>query len=335
MKKFSTNRIASIAIVCLLAFACLLSLRPVELLAATKDSEAKNLSYEGFSVNIKDPDMWKECEHAGRVVDERYPTHWYAGETPHDHVKYMTVYLPYGYNPKEQYDVLILIPGMDMTENCYLNKAHAYGHDQLGHVFLRNLIDNAIDQGLMKPMIIANINYFGATIPGGPNLEQDCNHVSKELRNDIIPYLVRTFSTYATGTTEKELQEAREHFGIFGFSYSSTMVVKRLMADLLDIASWYGAQSVFFTDETYAIKNLNAKQDEFPLSFFYCGCGDRDDAHDQTVDMYNIITDGCKWMKRGENTDLVVLPDTGHSEKTYDTAIYNCCVRFFKDGSEA
>ena len=292
---------------------------------------SKALTGSGFALNLADADYWEETEYHGEVNDVRYRTHWYSAHTAHDHVKYMTVYTPYGYNENEKYDVLVLIPGMDMTENCYLNKAHHYASGATGSVFLPNLFDNAIEQGLMKPMIVVNINYFGATVPGAPNLEQDCNHVVNELRYDVLPYIAENYSTYAENGSEASLQEAREHFGIFGFSYSATMVAKWVMPECLDICAWFGASSVFFTNTDAGISKINKQCEKYPLRYFYCGCGSNDDAKNQTQDMYQILLDGCPCLKRGENTDLVVLPDTGHDAKTYDTAIFNCVTTFFKE----
>ena len=276
--------------------------------------------------------LWKANSKRGKVETVRYQSHYYNGKTQGGGFKkYMTVYTPYGYKKSKQYDVLILLPGMNMSENCFLNKAHNFGSKTSG-VYLKNLFDNAIEDGKMKPMIVVNVNYFGSTVLGGqPVMELDANQVARELRNDILPYIVKHYGTYAEGTSKKELRAARDHFGVFGFSYTSTMIVRTVMPEDMDIFAWFGASSVFYCDLKESYKTVNKKIDQYPIRYFYCGCGSRDNAHDQTVERYKYFISKVDGLKKGYNTRLVVLSKAGHSTKTYDTAIYNCATNFFQN----
>ncbi len=284
-----------------------------------------------FVETLADPELWKEIPESGTVEVVRYPTHYYFGENGNASKKEMSIYTPYGYDRESQYDVLILIPGMDMSSNCYLNKEHHYESGGTGCVCLKNLFDNAIAEGRIKPMIVANISYFGTTGSGSPVMSLDANNVAKELRYDILPYLAENYATYAADGSQEAISQQRDHFGVFGFSYSSTMIPRTILPECMDLFSWFGASSVFCENITAGLNQINRKISDYPVRFFYWGCGDEDAAHDQTIQMYDLFTSEAEGFERGVNTDLVILPDTGHDAKTYDTAIYNCAQTFFQE----
>lgn len=283
-----------------------------------------------FVRTLNDASLWKEISHKGTVSSVRYKSHYYIRSNATECTKYCTIYLPYGYSSSKSYDVLILVPGMGMSENCYLNNAHHYESGATGSVWLKNLFDNAIEDGRMKPMIVVNINYYGATPKyGTPVMELDANNVAKELRYDILPFIVNNYSTYASSASQSDISAARDHFGVFGFSYSSTMIGRTIMPECLDLFGWYGASSVFHCSLTDSLKELNARVNQYPVRYYYCGCGDTDNAHDQTIERYHTFVNGTDAITQGVNSELIVLSNTGHDAKTYDTAIYNCATNFF------
>ena len=278
-----------------------------------------------YSFGLDDPALWVPVPEHGRVEKVIYDTHWYSGESAHPFQKEMCIYLPYGYNNSKQYNVLVLLPGMDMPSSCYLSRAHRYSED-LYSVQFQNVLDNAIAQGLIQPTILVTFPYYGATIEGHPNMDMDGHQLINELRYDVLPYVVRHYSTYARTPDVPSIVAAREHFAIFGFSYTSTIILKYIMPKCMDLFSRFGASSVFCTDLTAAAAEVNGKLEAYPVYGLYVGCGDRDDACSQTKDMYRTWISLVPRLK--EVSDLVVLNDTGHDARTYDTAIYNCLTQF-------
>ena len=73
---------------------------------------------------IADASLWEECPEQGSVEQFYYESTVYSGENGAPFKKTMTVYLPYGYNAKVPYNVLIMIPGMDMSDSCFLLRKH-------------------------------------------------------------------------------------------------------------------------------------------------------------------------------------------------------------------
>lgn len=266
--------------------------------------------------NLDDPALWKPSPTPGKVTKLEYHTHWYSGMTATPFKKPICVYTPYGYDPENgKYDLLVLLPGMDMPASCYLSRAHRYSRE-LYSVQFQNVIDTLIDTGAVKPMVIVTMPYYGATVEGHPNMELDQKQVAFELAFDLLPFMEKNYS----------LAEGREHRGLFGFSYTASMMVKHLMAECITAFGWYGLSSIFSYNFSDGLTELKEFQKYHPLHYVYVGCGDKDDAHSQTLDAYGKLSPVLTC-----SSCCVVLPDTGHDARTYDTAITNCLLRFFKE----
>ena len=285
-----------------------------------------NLDYP--CLGMDDPELWKPSRYQGEVTKVEYHTHWYNGDNANAFKKPICIYTPYGYNPVLEYDVLVLLPGLDMSASCYLSRAHRYS-SELYSVYFRNVIDNLIASKVIDPLILVTLPYYGATVQGNPVMELDGNQLIHELRNDLLPYMIQNYSTYAKGFDDYSMSSAREHFGIFGFSYTSAMIPKYIMPECLDLFSWFGASSIFWSDLSKAIPEINKKLKQYPLGYLYVGCGDSDNAHSQTNDVYNLLYSNI--LKIRGRSRYVVLPNTGHDARTYDTAIVNCLLRFFDE----
>ena len=266
--------------------------------------------------SLDDPTLWKPSPTPGKVTKFEYHTHWYSGNNATPFKKPICVYTPYGYDPENgKYDLLVLLPGMDMPASCYLSRAHRYSRE-LYSVQFQNVIDTLIDTGVINPLIIVTLPYYGATTEGHPNMELDGNQLVNEIRLDLIPYMEENYS----------LAEGREHRGIFGFSYTASIMVKYLISCCTDLFSWFGASSIFTYDFSASLNRLKEMQKGYPIDYVYMGCGDRDDAYSQTLDAYGKLSPVLTC-----SSCCVVLPDTGHDARTYDTAITNCLLRFFKE----
>lgn len=279
-------------------------------------------------LSLDDPTLWKQSKRRGEVIKIQYHTHWYSGKSATAFKKPICIYVPYGYDTLKEYNVMVLLPGMDMPYSCYLSRAHRYS-PVLYSVQFQNVLDNLIDAKVIEPSILVTLPYYGATVEGHPVMELDGNQLINELRYDLLPYMISNYSTYAKGTDSISISNAREHFGIFGFSYTSTMIPKYIMPECMDLFSWFGASSIFHSDLSSSIKDVVGEIGRYPISFFYAGCGDKDNAYAQTHEMYNTFLNGVPDLSA--NSDLVIIPNCGHDARTYDTAIINCLLSFFKE----
>lgn len=284
-----------------------------------------NLDYP--CLGMDDPELWKPSRYQGQVTKVEYHTHWYNGDNAKAFKKPICIYTPYGYNPVLEYDLMVLLPGMDMPASCYLSRSHRYSRE-LYSVYFRNVLDNLIASKMIKPMILVTLPYYGATVQGKPVMELDGNQLIHELRNDLLPYMIQNYSTYAKGFDDYSISSARDHFGIFGFSYTSTMIPKYIMPECLDLFSWFGASSIFWSDMSKAIPKINEMQNKYPMNYLYVGSGDSDNAYKDTRNVYELLHNNVKGMC---NSRYVVLPNTGHDARTYDTAIVNCLLKFFDE----
>ena len=285
-----------------------------------------NLEYP--CLEMDNPDLWKPSKYQGEIVKIQYHTHWYSGNSATPFKKPICIYVPYGYDPLQDYDVMVLLPGMDMPYSCYLSRAQRYSQ-KLYSVYFKNVLDNLIASKQIKPLILVTLPYYGATIEGHPVMELDGNQLIHELRYDLLPYMIQNYSTYAKGTDSLSIANARDHFGIFGFSYTSIMIPKYIMPNCLDLFSWFGASSVFWSDLNKAIPEINELQKKYPINYFYIGSGDSDNAYQQTHDVYNLLVSSIVGLN--SKSRYIVLPNTGHDARTYDTAIVNCLLRFFSE----
>lgn len=127
------------------------------------------------------------------------------------------VYLPYGYTEEKQFPVFYLMHGGWSNETTYLGTPE---HPNV----LKNVIDHAIQEGKMEPMIVVCPTYNNESPDDsgdyGLALRLTDNY-HNELVNDLIPAVEGNYRTYAEGTSPKELKESRDHRAFAGFSMGS------------------------------------------------------------------------------------------------------------------
>lgn len=281
-----------------------------------------------FYDGIPDYGLWYPIEQKGTVEEltyasKRYGTDGSSVETQ----KKMAVYLPYGYSREQKYNLLVIIPGTDMYETSVLYDTHEYD-EYVGDVSLVNLLDNMTAAGIVQPVIVANITYFGNTWGGTAEFGRDSNQVAKELREVILPLLAQRYSLYAEGSDEESLRQAREHMAVFGTSYGAMIVNGVLSAECRDLFSWFGSSSAFGNGNMAEAAAELRESSEYPVGYYYFGSGEYDRAREQSSDVYDLFVseDG---LVRKDNSANVIVGGAGHDAKAYYVAIYNCLRRFF------
>ena len=127
------------------------------------------------------------------------------------------VYLPYGYSEDVQYNIMYFMHG------GWSNETTQMGTDGQPS-YMRNVVDHAIAEGKMQPMIIVcpTYNNTSPTDSGDYGLAlQLTDQYHNELLHDLMPAVESKYSTYATDTTPEGLEASRNHRGFCGFSMGS------------------------------------------------------------------------------------------------------------------
>ena len=127
------------------------------------------------------------------------------------------VYLPYGYSNLQKYNVFYLMHG------GWGNEASTLGTPQRSSSF-KNVIDNAIANGIFEPLIIVCPTYNNESPEDSGNfglaLELNRNY-HNELLNDLIPAAESAYSTHTESVVQEGLKKSRDHRGFGGFSMGS------------------------------------------------------------------------------------------------------------------
>ena len=147
------------------------------------------------------------------------------------------VYLPYGYDPTQKYDVIYLLHGWTGTAEQYFGLS--------SWPQMKNLFDNLIQRGLTRPFIAVSPTWdkdnqskgWGESTQeaaGGPptSLSSSQAPFSQEYVNDLIPAVETHYSTYLESPDEAGILASRQHRAIGGFSLGS-------------ITTWYIFEQAF------------------------------------------------------------------------------------------
>lgn len=239
-------------------------LEPTEVLETTDDNQF-TLSDVIPATYIKPITL-----NGGTIEKIAYKTYDYFGDGS-EITKEAYVYLPADYNTNTKYKVLFLMHGIggnidEWGMNNALSKVKA-------------IMDNLINEEKIEPFIVITPN--GRSSKDFANTSSDYNSFylfGQELRNDLIPFIDKTYSTYAEYNEDGyDLSIAREHRAMAGLSMGGMQTINIGICESLDIISWFGAFSAAPT--TYSASQIVEHLDAFPdydINYFYNICGEQD-----------------------------------------------------------
>ena len=121
----------------------------------------------------------------GTVEEVVYNTKAYATDE-RDVKKTAYVYLPYGYDSEKEYNILYLMHGTGDDEKYWL-KTNPYN---------KTMLDNMIADGDIQPLIVVTPTFY-VEDDCADDLDQLTYSFAKELRNDLMPEIESSYSTYA------------------------------------------------------------------------------------------------------------------------------------------
>ncbi len=263
-----------------------------------------------------------ESQHKGKIVTVTYDSKKYNMDNEAI-TKNMDIYLPYGYNTQQKYDVLVIMPDAGENHSTWSTKSVTVGTSMTSP---RNLYDNMIENMLCRPVIIVSLttNYYaesGATNSGYKQMIQ-------EIKNDILPFIVRNYSTYAKSDSAKSISEARDHFGIAGFGEGATYALRSGLVENFDLFSNFvciggGPETSLYLESINSIDNKS-----LPIRCLFCGAG-TNDAHRLVVYRnYDTLTKGSDWLESGVNS-WYVETSGGADVAANFTLLYNALIVLF------
>ena len=205
--------------------------------------------------------------------------------------KRAVVYLPYGYSEEEQYNVFYLMHGGWSNETTYL------GTPENPNPF-KNVLDNAIADGKIQPMIVVcpTYNNESESDSGDYSLAlQLTDQYHNELVYDLIPAVEGKYSTYAESTDENGLRESRDHRAFCGFSMGS-VATWRTFEHCLDYFRYFMPSSGnLTTDGEYMASMVKDSGHDWDDFFIFAASGTDDFAYSafkRQIEAMAAVTDG-------------------------------------------
>lgn len=236
-----------------------------------------------------------------------YLTHDYVGERKGtgtlSYYKRMLVYLPYGYDASQPYNVLVLLHGMGGGEGYWLRQEQlyaAYGTDY--YVTTRPMLDNMFAAGMCRNMIVVTPTFYrdsGNFFRYDRVPDEERSFVS--CSEDILPFIVQNYSTYAADGSAEAISAARDHFAYAGLSMGSIYAYNSVMPLCLDLFAWFGC---FSGSDCYVDLAADALSGEanaaYPIRYFYNSIGTRDSMAALHRENFIALTDRVPGLTDGE-----------------------------------
>ena len=256
---------------------------------------AQETNQEHVSVDtIPEKYTKKRMDEAGTIVHISYPSKDYFLDGKAI-TKEANVYLPYGYNEDNKYNVLYLMHGIggDEAEWGMIDD----------NSLVKKVMDNLIYYKEITPFIVVTPN--GRSTENCAREGSDFNSFyvfGKELRNDLIPYIEANYSTYADAD---DMSLSREH---------------RAMADLF---SYFGAFSAAPTSYPAEKTAQILKDSSYEIDDFYNICGTEDEiAYDSAAAAAKNLPEVCDKFRDGENFEWQELSGA-HDFNIWYLGFYN------------
>lgn len=282
-----------------------------------------------FTHDALERNMFTHPAPAGRVQVLNYLTHDYYtegqtwGYAPL--TKSITVYLPADYDPAEKYDVMILVHGTGGTSSYWLLDAQQVINEPGYGVYTTNLLDYLMATGYCRKMIIATPTFYrDSDNQGDYQRLRDEEQFLLELRNDIMPFLVSTYSTYAASPAIEDICAARNHFAYAGLSMGSIYAYTSIMPECLDMFAWFGCFSGSEANINQLIDDMNSERNrQYPILYFYNSCGGSDDMLSGHLSDYRALVAAVDGLTDGKNAAFTEIRMTNHSYRAWGTGLYN------------
>lgn len=277
-------------------------------------------------------ELLRRAERQGIVSEEEYQTRDLVSDLPYEIDKDVTVYLPYGYDPQERYDVLILLHCAWADHRFWLLQDRNYGREEEPvPVSVPNLLDRMIEEGYCRPLIVVSpCIYLYDRQPSTAGNSYDYAQFAKEIRKDFLPWIAENYATYASDGSREALREARDHFGVLGASFGAYATYISIIGDNFDLVAWYTFCGGGEIDPGYLVNSwTQAETSELPLRMLYICEGEFDDRAGPESSYYNLVHFGNPFEEK--NVKFTLVSDWGHEDHSYLVGLYNTLQMFFRE----
>jgi hypothetical protein len=239
-------------------------------------------------------------------------------------IREIVVYTPPGYDPAQRYNLLLIAPGAGHSAHQWLEKTNRVNglHPRITG---RNLLDSMIAHGYAEPLIVAVVEYYlyGAAELVAPVYEQD-------LRQRVLPFLAREYSTFASVDGDGAFVPAPEHFAFIGVSFGS-MMGWELLPSCTDLFSYWGLYSGGYQNDAVLTERLNTELDaEHPIHYLYAGDGTLLNSWMPYCNRIEILAETCPWFELGKNIRFFPIDKTEHNYADWNISLFNTMQLFFK-----
>ena len=259
------------------------------------------------------------CNQPGTVEEIAYQTKAY-GTDGRDVEKHALVYLPYGYDESQSYNILYLMHGTGDDEYYWL-RTHEYN---------KVMLDNMIASGDIEPLIVVTPTFYVEDDFKEDGLDPLTFSFREELRNDLMPFIESRYSTYAESCDEAGFTSSRDHRAFAGLSRGAVTTAHSAFCGSLDYFSWFGMFSAFRTTEDYLRETIQSEEfADYPIHYLYMTSGNFDFALPAQVPGYQMMVDMEPRLVYGVNTLFEVFPMRYHSMGNWHLALYNYLQKIF------
>ena len=278
-----------------------------------------------------------EKEKAGTIKAFKYKTRDNQTAGSAEIEKTALVYLPNGYDEKDtktQYNILYLMHGGGGNENQYF-----HGEGQQSE--MKNVLDNMIAKGDIKPIIVVTPTY---NVSYNNNMNKSCLDFHIELVKDLIPAIEKQYHTYAKDVTADGIHASKWHRAFSGFSMGGVCTWAvfdhcidqfgnfiPISGDCWAVGNFQGDAAAKYLADTFTKTGYSPK--DFRV---YSGCGStRDMANPNLTPQINAmkkypeIFKYCDNFKDG-NLYQAISEKSGHDNTTIMNILYNGLPKMFE-----
>ena len=227
--------------------------------------------------------------------------------------KRAVVYLPYGYSETEHYPVVYLMHGGWSDETTYLGVP---GSERA----FKNVLDHAIQDGLMVPMIVVCPTYNNTSGDDSDNYSlalRLTDNYHNELVNDLIPAVEGKYNTYAANTTLAGLEASRDYRAFAGFSMGSVTTWRTFQYSLDYFRYFLPSSGSLTTDGTYMASLVRESGHAWNDFFIFAASGTEDFAYSsfraQIEAMSRAGNDAFRFANNERNGNLYFLVQEGNT----------------------
>ncbi|MBP5253939.1 MAG: hypothetical protein J6Z23_00915, partial [Lachnospiraceae bacterium] len=241
-------------------------------------------------------------------------------------VKRAYVYLPAGYDANDtskKYNVLYKMHGNKLNEG-YWFRSGSYASESAWSAYTagygtENMLDWMYDNLDIEDTIIVTptlYNYYyndkqGDELGGDaevgnlyygyidPDFERIEEAVTKEegadgvwymeFMNDLMPYIVENFNTYAASTADADLIAARDHVGFTGLSRGGG-ICSGILNNCFPYVSYVAWESGGGPGQAFFDKYNSEWKDKYPINFLFLSCGSSENPVGTAQNMLNAKT---------------------------------------------